>query len=204
MFSSSPSTGDNGRHITWEKYEVDDAACLLLRYLKLLPEPIIPYNCYKKYTAMYEELVSAMNTNDGNDRAQLDAESRSRLLATVDLALEDTPEVNRYLLLYLLDFLQACVGHVSQNLMTPDRLIAVFQPSFLSLQPDKMSIQEHQIVHQVMVSMIDILDEGQLRRKLSIEGLEIRKGPPSDATARSPIAGHNSRAHQMSVALSLE
>ncbi|KAF7513794.1 hypothetical protein GJ744_007845 [Endocarpon pusillum] len=158
LFSSISSTGGFGPHMTWKKYKIDDAASLLLRYLKLLPEPIIPYNCYRKFTAIYEELVSSMDANDGHDRAQLDAKAKSRLLATVNLALEQTPEVNRHVFLYLLDFLQACVGHSSLNLMTPDRLIAVFQPSLLSLEPDKLSIQEHQIehqiAHQVMVFMI--------------------------------------------------
>lgn len=179
VFSSVSWNQAYGREVTWDTYQVDDAASLLLRYLKLLPEPIIPYNCYKNFTSIYEELILARDTNGEYDWTQLDAQTQSRF----HLALEKTPEVNRHLLLYLLDLLQACVRHSNHNLMTSDRLVAVFQPSLLSLRPDEMSIEEHQIAHQVMVFMIEVLDEGQLREIMSIKGAETRKRPPSNATA---------------------
>ena len=153
-------------------YQVDDAASLLLRYLKLLPEPIVPYEYYKYFTAIHEELISATDTNEGYDWVQLEANTKLRLLETVYLALWKLPRINRYLLLYLVDLLRACVGHSNHNLMTSDRLVAVFQPSLLSLQPDEMSIEEHQIAHQVMVFLIEIFDEGQLRDILSIPRAE--------------------------------
>ena len=62
--------------------------------------------------------------------------------------------------------------------MTSDRLVAVFQPSLLSLQPDKMSIEEHQIAHQVMVFLIEIFDEEQFCERLSIPGVEVILGRP--------------------------
>jgi len=185
--------------VTWETYQVDDAASLLLRYLKLLPEPIIPYNCYKNFTSIYGELISARDTDGQCDWTQLDAQTKSRLLETIHLALEETPEVNRHLLLYLLDLLQACIRHSNHNLMTSDRLVAVFQPSLLSLWPDEMSIEEHQIAHQVMVFMMEILDEGQLREIMNIKSVEIRKRPPSNATAILLNRDHYSRADPESI-----
>ena len=182
IFSSFSSTQAYGKEVTWNTYQVDDAASLLLRYLKLLPEPIIPYTCYKNFTSIYEELISARDTDGECDWTQLDAQTKSRLLETIHLALEGTPEVNRYLLLYLLDLLQACVRHSNHNLMTSDRLVAVFQPSLLSLRPDEMSIEEHQIAHRVMVLMLEIFDEGQLRETMSNNRVEIRKRSPSDST----------------------
>jgi hypothetical protein len=119
--------------------------------------------------------MSARDTNEKYDWARLDAKTISRLLETIHLALEETPEVNRHLLLYLLDLLQACIRHSNDNLMTSDRLVAVFQPSLLSLQSDEMSIEEHQIAHQVIVLMIDILDEGRLRID------HLKKAAPSSA-----------------------
>jgi GTPase-activating protein SAC7 len=170
VFSSVSWKQAYGKEVTWDTYQVDDAASLLLRYLKLLPEPIIPYNCYKNFTSIYGELISARDTDGECDWTRLDAQTKSRLLETIYLALEETPEVNRHLLLYLLDLLQACVRHSNHNLMTSDRLVAVFQPSLLSLRPDEMSIEEHQIAHQVIVFMIEVLDEGQLREIMSIKG----------------------------------
>jgi hypothetical protein len=175
---STPS-GYRHQEYDWDidrdTYQVDDAASLLLRYLKLLPEPIIPYNCYKNFTAIHEELISAMDASERYDWVQSDANTKSRLLETVHLALGKIPDVNRDLLLYLLDFLQACVGHSNHNLMTSDRLVAVFQPSLLSLQPDEMSIEDHQIAHQVVVFLIEIFDEGQFWR---IPRAEITRGEP--------------------------
>ena len=143
-----------------------------------MPEPIIPYNYYKYFTAIREELISAADTNEGYDWVHLDANTKLRLLETVRLALWKIPNVNRDLLLYLLDLLQDCAGHSNHNLMTSDRLVAVFQPSLLSLQPDEMSIEEHQIAHQVMVFLIEIFDEEQFCERLSIPGVEVILGRP--------------------------
>jgi len=194
VFSSLSSTGAYGQDVTWNAYQVDDAASLLLRYLKLLPEPIIPYNCYKNFTSIYEELVSARDTDGECDWTRLDAQTKSGLLETIRLALEETPEVDRHLLLYLLDLLQACVRHSNHNLMTSDRLVAVFQPSLLSLRPGEMSIEEHQIAHQVMVCMIEVLDEGQLREMTSNNRVEIREWRPRNPTSILHHRDHYSRA----------
>ncbi|RSM09379.1 hypothetical protein CEP52_004222 [Fusarium oligoseptatum] len=35
-----------GRGLVWDDYTIHDGAGLMLRYLKSLPEPIIPYDCY--------------------------------------------------------------------------------------------------------------------------------------------------------------
>jgi hypothetical protein len=195
VFSSLSPTGAYGQQVTWDTYQVDDAASLLLRYLKLLPEPIIPFNCYKNFTSIYEELVSARETDGECDWTQLDAQTKSGLLETIRLALEEIPEVNRHLLLYLLDLLQACVRHSNHNLMTSDRLVAVFQPSLLSLRPDEMSIEEHQIAYQVMVCMIEVLDEGQLREMTSNNRVEIsREWRPPNPTSILQRRDHYSRA----------
>lgn len=198
-FSGFSSTQSYGKEVTWNTYQVDDAASLLLRYLKLLPEPIIPYNCYKNFTSTYEELISARCTDGECDWTQLDGQTKSRLLETIHLALEETPVVNRHLLLYLLDLLQACVRRSNHNLMTSDRLVAVFQPSFLSLRPDEMSIEEHQIAHQVMVFMIETLDEGQLREITSTNRVEIRKWSPSNHTTTHQHQDHYSLADPESI-----
>ncbi|EXM00470.1 hypothetical protein FOIG_07451 [Fusarium odoratissimum NRRL 54006] len=50
-FDSPPSYG---KSLVWDRYTVHDAAGILLRYLKSLPEPIIPYRCYQSFV---EELV---------------------------------------------------------------------------------------------------------------------------------------------------
>jgi hypothetical protein len=39
-----------GKGLDWTGYSVYDAATCLLRYLKRLPEPVIPYDLYNKFT----------------------------------------------------------------------------------------------------------------------------------------------------------
>ncbi|KIW94313.1 uncharacterized protein Z519_05629 [Cladophialophora bantiana CBS 173.52] len=85
------------------------------------------------FATVYYELTSAMEANEGRDWAQLDVLEKSLILDTLNFALMKTPRLNHHLLLYLVDLLQACVEYSDLNLMTVDRLVAVFQPSILSL-----------------------------------------------------------------------
>ncbi|EXJ68627.1 uncharacterized protein A1O5_08421 [Cladophialophora psammophila CBS 110553] len=170
IFSSNTDLCYYGSEIRWREYQVGDAASLLLRYLKRLLEPIIPLDCSMTFAAVYYEFTSAMEANEGRNWAQLDARKRLSILNTLNFALMTTLRLNRHLVLYLVDLLQACVEYSNLNLMTADRLVTVFQPSILTLRPEEMSIEEHQIAHQVLVFMIVLWEEGHLSDLVNVRG----------------------------------
>ena len=48
-----------GKNIDWTGYTVHDATGVLLRFLKALPEPVIPYEFYSKFTAPIHPFVAS-------------------------------------------------------------------------------------------------------------------------------------------------
>ncbi|KAL5597162.1 hypothetical protein FOBRF1_010955 [Fusarium oxysporum] len=84
-FDSPPSYG---KSLVWDRYTVHDAAGILLRYLKSLPESIIPYRCYQSFV---EELVPFTGRELAPKEASLLGE------VVVKLA-KDMPPSNRQLL----------------------------------------------------------------------------------------------------------
>ncbi|KAH7201365.1 hypothetical protein DER44DRAFT_900043 [Fusarium oxysporum] len=140
-FDSPPSYG---KSLVWDRYTVHDAAGILLRYLKSLPEPIIPYRCYQSFV---EELVPFTGRELAPKEASLLGE------VVVKLA-KDMPPSNRQLLVYMLDTLSVFAFKSDVNKMTALRLISTFQPSILSAPPSEMDAEAHRISTSVAVLLI--------------------------------------------------
>ncbi|KAG9239586.1 Rho GTPase activation protein [Amylocarpus encephaloides] len=129
-----------GKGLDWAGYTVHDAASCLLRYLKLLPEPVIPFNTYEQFTAAVDSEVD------------LNFDQRIAIFQGLVTTL---PPLSRQLLIYLLDLLAVFASKSETNLMTSQRLVAAFQPSLLSRPPSEMSADDHTRASDTMVFMVE-------------------------------------------------
>lgn len=116
----------------------------MLRYLKTLPEPIIPCKHYELFISSLKEKVS-----ESDVEASIVAFQHS-LMAI------NSP--NRDALLYLLDLLAVLSSRSETNYMTSARLVAVFQPSLLSKEPQEMTAKDHKLAASVMVFLVEHQD----------------------------------------------
>ncbi|KAH6714433.1 Rho GTPase activation protein [Leptodontidium sp. MPI-SDFR-AT-0119] len=133
-----------GKGLDWLQYTVHDAASLLLRYLKTLPQSVIPFDHYEQFVSCLEE-----NDETRDPMTSISAFQKS----TIDL-----PPLSRQLLLYLLDLLAVFASKSDENHMTSTRLVAVFQPSLLSKEPQSMTAEDHERAALVMVFMVENQD----------------------------------------------
>jgi len=141
LFDSPPHYGKGT--VDWEGpegFDVYDAAGCLLRYLKLLPEPAIPFVFYEQFTGILEQDLDVTAT-----------------IQAFQEVIRLIPVLNRQLLLYLLDTFAALTPF--QNLMTTERLVATFQPALLSRVPSGMSAEDHILAAKVMVFMTENQDD---------------------------------------------
>ncbi|CAG7560917.1 unnamed protein product [Fusarium equiseti] len=117
-----------GKSLDWDEYTVHDAAGILLRYLKSLPEPIIPYSSYSKFTS---ELMSFIDK-------EISAEESPEVLEIVTRLVEELPPPSRHLLLYIMDV-----------------ICAVFQPSIISGPPDEIDVEAHHTAASVAMLLLE-------------------------------------------------
>lgn len=111
----SHDTSHCGEGLDWSSYTVYDCGSCLLRYLKLLPEPVLPVDYYNSF-------IAAVNVDDSPGSIR----SLQELTASTPPPPPPTPR--RHLLLYLVDLLAIFSSHSRRNQMTPARLISTFSP----------------------------------------------------------------------------
>ncbi|KAL2072074.1 hypothetical protein VTL71DRAFT_11417 [Oculimacula yallundae] len=143
IFEDSPHFG---RSFHWSGCTVHDVASILLRYLKTLPQPVIPFD-------HYEAFISCLTS--GSDDAIVYEESLATRIKAFQGSVSNLPPLHRQLLLYLLDLLAVFSAKADVNLMTSARLVAVFQPSLLSKQPHLMTADDHDQAAQAMIFMVE-------------------------------------------------
>ncbi|KAG8670537.1 GTPase activating protein (GAP) for Rho1p [Fusarium poae] len=156
-----------GKGLVWDGFTVHDAAGILLRYLKSLPEPVIPY---RHYNSFVDELGPFI------DR-ELSPEECSKVIGLAANLCMDLPPLNRQLLVYLLDALHVFEKKSSVNKMTALRLVSSFQPSILSGPPDKMDSEAHHVSANVAILLI----------AHETEILEAMNGKSAESTTETPL-----------------
>ncbi|RSL49573.1 hypothetical protein CEP54_012373 [Fusarium duplospermum] len=140
-FESPPTYG---RGLDWTPYTLHDAAGIFLRYLKSLPEPIIPYDCYGGFMEGLTPYI---------DRELTEEESAEALEVATRL-IDMMPSLNRDLLAYVLDILSVFASRARFTKMTDLRLISVFQPSIISGPPDEMDAEAHHVTTGVAMMLL--------------------------------------------------
>jgi hypothetical protein len=126
-----------GKKLDWKSYDVYDAASCLLRYLKLLPDPVIPVGFYDQFTA-------AINPDDFKGS-----------IKSLQESILSIPSLNRQLLLYILDLIAVFARNDEANHMNSERLASAFHPSLLSRIPRNMSAEDHSRAVDTIVFMVE-------------------------------------------------
>ncbi len=143
------------RH-SWTGYTVYDAAGLMLRFLKSLPESVIPPAHYEGFRTTLEPFASS---GSGLDKAQeKECASRAEELCA------GLPLVNRALLFYILDLTAVFSCRSAVNGMTAERLAAAFQPSLLSGPPNVMDAEAHNAAIEIIALLIRLKDSLRFSR----------------------------------------
>jgi GTPase-activating protein SAC7 len=114
-----------GSNHEWDndQYNVRDAATLLLRYLRLLPEPVVPYKFYPGFEVVHEKIAAITS----NDRAERWSSVENYALAAISLL----PRENRHLLLYLLDLIRVLSRPTFERQLTLDTILVDSPPGLI-------------------------------------------------------------------------
>lgn len=142
--------GVSTERFDWTGFTLHDVAGVLLRYLKALPEPVIPYADYESFTTPLRPYMDNITAIPQEDHQNVIKELQRYIL--------ELPPPNRHLLLYLLDILAVYAYYSDINMMTTTRLVSVFQPSLLAMPPSQMDAENHYYASQAMVFMIEYQD----------------------------------------------
>lgn len=133
-----------GKGLDWSGYTVHDAANVLRRYLNCLPEPIIPLEYYNRFRDPLTQDPSSFNVESA--------------IKTYQNLIQQLPDLNRQLLLYILDLLAVFASKSEHNLMDAANLAAIFQPGLLSHPSHAMAPQAYKLSQDVLVFLISHQD----------------------------------------------
>lgn len=136
-------------------FEEEDAAACLLRYLKRLPEPVVPFDFYENFTS-----IDLLHNHEGSAFINKSNLSKPHTISLLQLYIAELLPLSRQLLVYLLDTLAVLVFKSGKNKMTPSRIVTAFQPSLLAREPSiGMSADDHRRAALTLVFMIENQDE---------------------------------------------
>jgi hypothetical protein len=138
-----------GKGHSWTGYTVYDAAGLMLRFLKSLPEPVIPPEYYQGFRVTLEPFASP--------DFELDEEQEKECASRAQALCVALPMLNRALLFYVLDLMDVFSSHSAANGMTAERLAATFQPSLLSGPPSVMDPEEHSVAVEIIALLVRLV-----------------------------------------------
>ncbi|KUJ23917.1 Rho GTPase activation protein, partial [Mollisia scopiformis] len=128
-----------GKGLDWSGYSVHDAATCLLRYLKRLPEPVISFEFYNRFTSI-----------------DFDAGIEEEAINAFKDCSTDLQPMPRMLLMYIIDLVQVFASKSKTNKMTTARLVAAFQPSLLAKDPSVgMSAYDHQRAADTITFLVE-------------------------------------------------
>jgi GTPase-activating protein SAC7 len=153
VFDSGIPPNRYGKGLNWTGYTAHDAAGTLLRYLKTLPEPVIPWSEYAAFTAPLR-----LTWIPGVFPYEMSMEDHRVAVVAYQRCIVAMASLNRQLLLYLLDLLAVFASKADLNQMTPARLVAHFQPGLLAKPPAEMTVEDHEVAALVMVFLIENQD----------------------------------------------
>ena len=140
IFDSPPKFG---KGLVWDGFNVHDAANILRRYLRELPQPIIPYEFYFQF-------------RDALPSTPADIGRSINIFCDLIARL---PILNRQLLLYILDLLAVFDAKSDINLMPASNLAAIFQPGIITHPDHDMLPQEYVLSQEVVIFLISHQNE---------------------------------------------
>ena len=144
-----------GKNLDWSGYTVHDAASIMLRFLRWLPEPVIP-------SERYEAFLRPLKQNFLDWKRTTESQAITPNLPIIDEYVRQLillPEESRHLLLYLLEIFAVIASRSGSNKMTSSRIAKMFQPVILSpVKADDYYIEEDafsELSYHVLTFLID-------------------------------------------------
>jgi GTPase-activating protein SAC7 len=128
----------------------------LKRYLNQLPEPIVPLEFYDRFRAPLRGHDIQAAHNEGKE-AETEAFNENAIKIYQELVV-NLPQLNRTLLLYILDLLAVFASKADINLMDASNLSAIFQPGLLSHPNHDMAPHEYLLSQNVLIFLIENQD----------------------------------------------
>ncbi|KAM9956469.1 hypothetical protein ACTFIR_003185 [Dictyostelium discoideum] len=123
---------DSNEIFPMNKYEPYDAADIIKRYLKTLPEPLLTTQLCQKYE---KDILNFHNNNINSSNSNSNS-NNDKIENLILEWIEKLPLENRQLLIYLLSFLQEIsysqIKYQKQNAMGEKNLAIVFAPNILT------------------------------------------------------------------------
>lgn len=181
IFNSPPRFG---KGLDWSGFNVHDAANVLRRYLNNLTEPIIPLYFYQQFREPLKEfsnivnLEDVSNSNGSTPAIKVANEGDKELINDINAAVDryqtlisQLPQLNRQLLMYILDLLSIFAAKADENRMPASNLAAIFQPSLLS-HPDHDMVPEE---YHLSRAAIEFLIQHSNKFLSHIESIAIRQ-----------------------------
>ncbi|KAL7272678.1 GTPase activating protein (GAP) for Rho1p [Rhizina undulata] len=156
-----------GKGLDWAGYTVHDAANILRRYLNQLPEPIIPLEFYERF------------------RQPLSSSNTAQAIRSYQKLIAELPNLNRQLLLYILDLLAVFAAKSKLNLMNAQNLAAIFQPGLISHPNHDMFPDEYRTSQDVLVFLIQHQDHFLLGMRGTTDYAPSNPSNPSNPTTPS-------------------
>ena len=182
-----------GKGLDWTGYTVHDAANILRRFIRELPEPVIPLGFYERFRdpirghqsqavgdQEHQEVAEGIFDNDG-------------VIKTYQQLITELPPLNRQLLLYVLDLLAVFASKSDMNRMTSVNLSAIFQPGLLNNPEHHQAPQEYRLSQDVLTFLIEKQDnflvgmQGTAADSQTIEEIKSATPPPQSVATASPV-----------------
>lgn len=124
----------------------------MLRYLKMLPEPVIPYDHFDSFvnTNIIDALPDVRTYEYGGDA--------DPILKELKTAVSNLNPINKQLLMYLLDLMAVFASKSNINRLTTIRLVSAFQPSILSCLSTTIERKDLENANLVLILMVESQD----------------------------------------------
>lgn len=184
-----------------QEYGIHEFTSLFKTYLNRLTEPVVPYNqfddfinCMKEFPEMidYYDNITSHDPDSSLDTIipPINNDTIHLLLQRYHTLMHQLPEINRELLIYVLDLLNMIQKRSVKNLMTCENISIVFQPSLLSHLEFSTNLQSNKLARytlQFLVEHFDILANIYLCDNLLPETVETDYKPLMKKTFSSHL-----------------
>lgn len=176
-----------GTGLDWTDYTVHEAANVLLRYLLQLPESVIPLAFYARFReALRGHQARAVGLENGEHDENTDISENfdeNTTIQTYQTLINEMPALSRQLLLYLLDMLAVFASRSEVNMMTTQRLAAVFQPAVLRQDQNRCLVSDKQLSQDVL----DFLIQHQENFLIGLHNFELDSDDVAVAQSHIPL-----------------
>ncbi|KAM3583399.1 Rac GTPase-activating protein 1 [Umbelopsis sp. WA50703] len=144
-FNKPPSYG---KYLDLSKYDIHAITGVLKRYLRSLPQPVIPHPYHERYLMLLDQ-----------------PGSRLELIKDVSDLTMDMPKAHSDLLQFLITQIFAAVQQYSQfNLMNHEALAVVFAPVGTGLEQSLSNVNQHTIKKQLEQRRLQNADQKHFKR----------------------------------------